>query len=178
MISRHLALVAIATVFVLAACGDDGSSAGTATVPASPATAGTATAATGTATRTSATATFVPEMTATTVATVAGSATPPPSGGSGIEGIATIGPTCPVERADSPCPDRPYEARITFWRGGALVAETRSAADGRFRVALPPGTYRVVGESEATIPHAVEQTVTVAEGRWSALDIRYDSGIR
>lgn len=92
--------------------------------------------------------------------------------------MVTIGPTCPVERADSPCPDRPYEARITFWRSGALIAETRSGADGRFRVALLPGTYRVVGESESAIPHAVEETATVAEGRWTALDIRYDSGIR
>ena len=170
----------LVTVFLLTACGEGGSSSGTATAPASPAATRTATGTTSTsaAATTTAAATLPPESSAIPAVTSAASATPPPSGGSGIEGIATIGPTCPVERADSPCPDRPYEARITVWRGSALVAETRSGTDGRYRVALPPGTYRVVGESEVTMPHAGEQTVTVAEGRWTALDIRYDSGIR
>lgn len=105
-------------------------------------------------------------------------ATPPPSGGTGIAGNATIGPTCPVERADSPCPDRPYEARITIWRGTTLVAETRSGADGRFLVVVPAGEYRVVGESEATLPRGTEATVTVVEGELANVTLRFDSGIR
>jgi hypothetical protein len=180
MISRPLAPVALAAVFLLAACGEGGSNAGKATAPASPAATVTPTGATSTsaaATTTTGTA-LPPASTATPIITVAASAKPPPSGESGIEGMATIGPTCPVERADSPCPDRPYEARITFWRGGTLVAEARSGTDGRFRVALLPGTYLVVGESEGTMPHAVEQTVDVHEGLWTDLAIRYDSGIR
>ena len=105
-------------------------------------------------------------------------ATPPASGDTGIAGIATVGPTCPVERADSPCPDRPYEARITVWRGTTLVAETRSAPDGRFTVRLAPGTYRVVGESEGTLPRGTETTVTVGAGQMAAATLRFDSGIR
>ena len=100
------------------------------------------------------------------------------TGESGIAGVVTIGPTCPVQRIDSPCPDRPYEAAITFWRGAARVAETRSAADGTYSVALPPGTYRVVGESAGTFPHATEQEATVLPGILTRLDIQFDSGIR
>ena len=105
-------------------------------------------------------------------------ATPPASGETGIAGIATIGPTCPVERIDSPCPDRPYEARITIWQGDTMVAETRSGSDGRFIVRLSPGEYRVVGESGATFPRGSEVTVTVIEGHVTPVEIRFDSGIR
>ncbi len=105
-------------------------------------------------------------------------ATPPASGDTGIAGIVTIGPTCPVERIDSPCPDRPYEARITIWQGDILVAETRSGPDGRFTVRLSPGEYRVVGESGDTFPHGSEVTVTVTEGHVAPIEIRFDSGIR
>ncbi len=66
--------------------------------------------------------------------------TPAPSGDSGVEGTVTIGPTCPVQRIDSPCPDRPYEATIIVLDGARRqVAEVRSAADGHFRVLLAPG---------------------------------------
>jgi hypothetical protein len=85
---------------------------------------------------------------------------------------------CPVERADSPCPDRPYEARITIWRGNTMEAETRSGADGRFLVLVPAGEYRVVGESGDTFPRGTEATVTVVEGQFSAVELRFDSGIR
>ena len=105
-------------------------------------------------------------------------ATPPASGETGIAGVVTIGPTCPVERIDSPCPDRPYEARITIWQGSTLVAETRSGSDGRFMVRLAPGEYRVVGESGATFPHGSQVTVTVIEGHVAPVEIRFDSGIR
>jgi hypothetical protein len=129
-------------------------------------------------------ATPIAKTTATVPATVtpiAPSATAterPPAGETGIDGSVTLGPMCPVERADSPCPDRPYAARITIWRDGTLVLETRSGDDGRFRALLPPGTYRVVGESESALPRGSEETVTVDEGRLTPVQIRFDSGIR
>ncbi len=113
-----------------------------------------------------------------TPAPSAPTATPPASGETGIAGVVTIGPTCPVERADSPCPDRPYEARITIWQGDTLVAETRSGSDGRFTARLAPGEYRVVGESGDAFPHGSEVTVTVIEGHVATVEIRFDSGIR
>jgi hypothetical protein len=104
--------------------------------------------------------------------------TPGPAGTSGIAGTVTIGPTCPVQRIDSPCPDRPYEAQITIWQGGVKVAETRSAADGKYFVELPPGSYRVVGESPGTLPRGSEQDAVVEARVITAVDLQYDSGIR
>ena len=75
--------------------------------------------------------------------------------------------------------DRPYQARITFLRDGVQVASVESAADGRFYASLPPGEYRVVGESGvASLPHTVEQVAEVVAGRVTSIEIKYDSGIR
>ena len=114
-----------------------------------------------------------------TVTPAAATATVPPNGDTGIEGMVTIGPTCPVERIDSPCPDRPYEATIVVLDSGRhLVAEARSDAQGTFRVPLPPGTYTLSPQSLAALPYAAEQTVTVSPGRFASVHIQFDSGIR
>jgi hypothetical protein len=105
-------------------------------------------------------------------------ATPEPTGETGITGLVTVGPQCPVEREDSPCPDRPLSARITVWRGATKVAETRSGDDGRFKVLLPPGTYRVVGETEDTLPAGSEVEAMVVAGQLTFVHVPYDSGIR
>jgi hypothetical protein len=104
--------------------------------------------------------------------------TPPPGGITGIAGTVMVGPTCPVERPESPCPDRPYATKLTFWRGGSQVAETESAADGRFFVALPPGRYTIVVESPGPLPHCGEQVADVVEGQLTRVQMTCDSGIR
>lgn len=106
------------------------------------------------------------------------SRTPLP-GESGIAGRVTLGPTCPVQRVDSPCPDRPYEATIQVVDAdGRVVAETRSRADGSYFAAVAPGAYTVHPVSPNTLPRAGDVTVSVAAGNVTGLDIRYDSGIR
>ncbi len=100
------------------------------------------------------------------------------TGETGIAGYVTLGPTCPVQRADLPCPDRPYSARITVWRDGQMVAETTSSDDGWFKVILEPGAYRLVGESPGTLPHGSEQTVVVRGGTLTGVQVTYDTGIR
>lgn len=100
---------------------------------------------------------------------------------SGIEGNVTIGPMCPVERADSPCPDQPYAATIVIENAqGREVARAKSGEDGRFRVALPPGSYTLAPQSPdgAQLPYASEQRVDVVDGKYTHIDISYDSGIR
>jgi hypothetical protein len=113
--------------------------------------------------------------------------TPPPStatplpqaGDTGIDGFVTIGPTCPVERPDSPCPDRPFEATIDILDDqGRQVAAARSDAQGHFRVLLPPGTYTLQGRSATAPPYARPETATVTEGELTTVRIRFDSGIR
>jgi hypothetical protein len=63
---------------------------------------------------------------------------------SGVEGTVVAGPTCPVERADSPCPDRPAQATVVVADpSGATVTTARTDPGGRFRIPLPPGRYTV-----------------------------------
>jgi hypothetical protein len=100
---------------------------------------------------------------------------------SGVRGLVTIGPMCPVVQEDTPCPDEPYEATIVVEDGsGDEVATAQSGADGRFELALAPGSYTLVPQSPdaGTPPFADEQQVDVREGAYTEVTISYDSGIR
>jgi hypothetical protein len=99
---------------------------------------------------------------------------------SGISGTVTIGPTCPVERIDDPCPDRPYAATFTVQDdAGHDLCTVQSGDDGHFRVGLPPGAYElvpVIGPSR--LPYAQPQQVTVTPNQYTEVSIGFDSGIR
>lgn len=100
---------------------------------------------------------------------------------SGVQGIVTIGPTCPVEQENSPCPDEAFQADITiFDEDGDEVASFESSEDGRYRFNLPPGTYRLVPQADANgLPSAPpERFFEVQQGFYTDVDIQYDSGIR
>ncbi len=142
-------------------------------------TAATLSAPTAVATATD-TATGTPSLTpaqATVTPTGSGEAT-----GSGIDGLVVEGPTCPVERAGSPCPDRPLAApiRITPVGGGAGIA-VESDDQGRFHVAEPPEQYDVqplpVDGSHWPAP-GPPQRVTVEAGLFVRVTVTYDTGIR
>jgi hypothetical protein len=102
---------------------------------------------------------------------------------SGIEGRVSIGPMCPVERPDRPCPDKPFAASIEIQnqddQGDHLTV--RSGKDGRFRVNLAPGKYKLtpMAPNPGAPPHAPPpQSVTVESGKYAHVTIKYDSGIR
>jgi hypothetical protein len=100
---------------------------------------------------------------------------------SGIQGRVTIGPTCPVERPDSPCPDAGYAATIRVMSGNDVVATGRSADDGSFRIPVAPGTYEIQADplSGDGIAHAAAVTdVVVRDGAFTHVDVSFDSGIR
>jgi hypothetical protein len=108
---------------------------------------------------------------------------------SGIEGMVTIGPMCPVLREGLPCPDQPYEADIVVYQGAAAcpvagcaeAAHTRSGKDGRYRVLLPPGPYTVVPlppDLGLPFPRSGPMSVVVPSGLFTTVDIHFDSGIR
>jgi len=101
---------------------------------------------------------------------------------SGITGRIFIGPTCPGPvREDEPaCQDKPYSATVRILTEADLREVVRFTSDpeGRFRVPLPPGRYRLVPESKGRYPRAEPQTVTVRPGEWTYVEIRYDSGLR
>ena len=100
-------------------------------------------------------------------------------GDSGIEGLVTSGPTCPVERADSPCPDKPYPTQvIALGDGGVEVARAATDTEGRFVLALPPGDYRLTEVVSGTFPRPTIVAVHVVSGSWTFVHITLDSGIR
>ena len=102
-----------------------------------------------------------------------------PDASQGIEGIALSGPQCPVQSENDPCPDLPHQAWLQVRDpSGGLVTRFQSGADGRFRVGLRPGRYRVDPESGDPFPFADEQTVDVAEGAYTEIVINFDTGIR
>lgn len=170
----YLVALAILGTVGLTACGGD------ATTPTATPTRPIATTSAAASSRTpTVTPTQATPIAARGTATPAPTASPASTGESGIEGIVTIGPTCPVQRIDSPCPDRPYPADIVVLDGaGRRVASISSGADGRFRIALPPGSYTLSPQHRSTPPSAREQIVTVVAGSFAAVQIVYDSGIR
>ena len=108
-------------------------------------------------------------------------ASPPIPSGTGIQGVVQSGPTCPVERINSPCPPRPLAATIVVRdAAGHEVARTRSGADGLFKVDVAPGTYTVVGLNigSSMLPRPIPTTATVTSGIYVTVKVEYDSGIR
>jgi hypothetical protein len=110
--------------------------------------------------------------------TVASTAVPAAAAGR-LVGVVLAGPTCPVERADKPCPPRPVDAAIEVTNpAGGVVASTRTNAAGRYHITLPAGPYRVVASTGAGLPMCQPVTATVAPGRRTRADITCDTGIR
>ncbi len=104
-----------------------------------------------------------------------------PDAPQGIDGVALLGPLCPVEREDEPCPDRPLQdatIRVRRQSSGGTFATLSTDADGRFRVGLEPGDYTLVPEPGDPFPVASEQDVTVAPGVWIEVTVSFDTGIR
>jgi len=101
---------------------------------------------------------------------------------SGVKGRTMVDGGCPMVRDHSPCPDRPLGARLTITSGDPerTVTESTSDAAGHFRIPLPPGTYNVhaTNLTGAVAPIAQPMSVTVTSGRFTTVDIPFDSGIR
>ena len=99
----------------------------------------------------------------------------------GIGGIALAGPTCPVERPGDPaCAPRPVAGATILIRdaSGADVATIVTDASGRFRVALAPGGYTVVGQPvEGLMGNPAPVDVEVGEGDVT-IELWYETGIR
>lgn len=102
-----------------------------------------------------------------------------PDAEQGIEGIALIGPQCPVQTLEDPCPDLPHDALVTVrTRGGAVVTRFRTGEDGRFRVGLRPGRYTLVPERGDPFPVASDMDVDVVAGAYTEVVLLFDTGIR
>ncbi|MBI5351596.1 MAG: carboxypeptidase regulatory-like domain-containing protein [Chloroflexi bacterium] len=103
----------------------------------------------------------------------------PQSLDSGIEGVVTVGPMCPVMRVDTPCPDQFYQAKLTvLTTGGKKIMQFQTDENGRFRIALAAGDYVLHPESPNGLPSAADKPFNVEEHKFTQLEISYDSGIR
>lgn len=99
---------------------------------------------------------------------------------SGVTGAVMIGPTCPVVRINEPCPDRPFETalRVVTDPGDDVVATARSGKDGRFRVMLAPGDYRIEAVLQQSPPSGAPVAFTVRAHQFTTVTVTLDSGIR
>ena len=101
---------------------------------------------------------------------------------SGIEGQAVISPAHPGPVRPGLSSTAPYKTTLVVWSVGdnREVARVETGSDGRFRVGLPPGTYRVgpPQRSKRFLPRGSEETVTVAAGKFVQVTITFDSGMR
>ncbi|HEU5431023.1 MAG TPA: hypothetical protein VFU81_05135 [Thermomicrobiales bacterium] len=92
-----------------------------------------------------------------------------------------IGPTCPVERIDGSCGDRPFAAALRIEdASGRLFCTSQSGDDGAFQVAVPPGRYIVapVDPNPGGLPHGQPEPATVESNQYASVTIHFDSGIR
>ncbi|MEP6659265.1 MAG: hypothetical protein ABJD24_05040 [Acidimicrobiales bacterium] len=167
------AVVALIAIWTVTSCGSaetigsatTGTAAPTRTIEGStPTTAGM-------------TSSITSEPMATLPATTSPLVSPPAN--TGAYGYVTAGPTCPVERAEQPCPPRPVTAQIEARdSAGSLVATGPTDAAGRFSLSLRPGYYTLTVSTGAIYPRCPTVDVAVADGVPTRADISCDTGIR
>ena len=98
---------------------------------------------------------------------------------SGIEGETRIGTTSPLGTPSS-SDSKPYATRLRVESlpNGKVVAEFTSDNEGRFRAVLAPGNYVVEPVQSGPLPMGSSVDVTVTAGRFTHVQIDFESGIR
>ena len=101
----------------------------------------------------------------------------------GVEGIVTIGPTCPVMRIppDPQCADKTYQTTLVIasnlpGKGGGILVHTDS--QGYFSQELVPGTYTISAQANNVMPRLSPVTFVVTNHKLTSLNLQFDSGIR
>jgi hypothetical protein len=116
----------------------------------------------------------------------AGTSTPT-SGTSGTQGTlagdVVAGPTCPVERAEDPCPPKAVPDREVDILGtnGVVVTTATTDSKGHFSVALAPGTYTVtvpIKQGQIGMRQMSDVKANVTAGQVTTVKVELDTGIR
>jgi hypothetical protein len=100
-----------------------------------------------------------------------------------LAGDVVAGPTCPVERAEDPCPPKAVPNREVQILGAnnAIVATTMTDSKGHFSVAVAPGTYTVIlpiKPGQIGMRQISDVKVSVVAGQIATVKIMLDTGIR
>ena len=100
--------------------------------------------------------------------------------GTGIRGVAMLGPACPVETVASPCPDTPFRGDVMATASDGSTTTVTTNVQGRFTMDLREGTYVVIAVTPAGSgpPTPVPQTVRVETGAYTRVTLEVDTGIR
>ncbi|HZJ42021.1 MAG TPA: Gmad2 immunoglobulin-like domain-containing protein [Patescibacteria group bacterium] len=102
---------------------------------------------------------------------------------SGVEGVVTLGPTCPVMRVgDTTCNDNPYATTIQIFLSGSAKSSpfttVNSDKNGAYKVMLPPGEYAFQPVGGSTLPYCETKNITVNAEKITKVDLTCDTGIR
>lgn len=102
---------------------------------------------------------------------------------SGVEGIVTLGPTCPVMReGDTSCADKPYATTIQVIVLGSPksspFATVESDKDGRYKIMLPPGEYAIQPVGGSSLPRCETKNITIEPSKIIKANLSCDTGIR
>ncbi len=89
------------------------------------------------------------------------------------------GPVMPVCMVGKPCDEPAANVKLIFLRNGKTVASVRTGRDGRYRVALAPGVYRVRSPGRPALGSVIEpEKVRVPRERFARVNFSIDTGIR
>jgi len=104
------------------------------------------------------------------------------AGGQGdatVSGRVMVGPTCPVEVADSPCPPRPANgALVQVLQNNTVVGSDTADDQGNFSIDAPAGTSVVKASWTTGLPSEDVLTVELRAGETTTITLTLDSGIR
>ena len=94
--------------------------------------------------------------------------------------VATVGPTCPVEKAGQPPCVAPYVGKLEILDPqGHRVADVTTTAAGTADVMLAPGTYSITAPRTGVLPRITQPVqVTVTAGSTVTAHVDFDTGIR
>ena len=100
--------------------------------------------------------------------------------GTGIRGVVTLGPACPVETVNSPCPESPFRGDVMATASDGTTTTVTTDAQGGFAMDLREGTYVVtaITPNGSGPPTPIPQTVRVDAGAYTQVTLEVDSGIR
>ena len=100
--------------------------------------------------------------------------------GTGIRGVVTLGPACPVETVNSPCPDTSFRGDVMATASDGTTTTVATDAQGGFAMDLREGTYVVtaIAPNGSGPPTPIPQTVRVDAGAYTQVTLEVDSGIR